>query len=250
MTDIIHYPFSTFNFPETSFLRKRVPKKLFLENAALASSQKKLFKENARHVYWQYTLKPSTCPVLPFKDSEREYLEIAILQVELASQKGHKRMAEMIHRVIPYPLMLGFFCDSNEFALSVAPKRFSQAEQGAFVAERFFTTGWISSGHPKNHEAEFMASLAWSHLPLDDYGALYGAWVDRFAGYECAAFSGEFKMDRADGRMECLSRCREITNQMAELRAEIKNAAFARQVELNMEIKGLESLLSGMTEKL
>jgi len=31
----------------------------------------------------------------------------------------------------------------KNIALSVAPKLFIQAEHGAFVAERFYTTGWI-----------------------------------------------------------------------------------------------------------
>jgi len=31
----------------------------------------------------------------------------------------------------------------SKVALSVAPKRFSQAEKGAVVVEEFFTTGWI-----------------------------------------------------------------------------------------------------------
>ena len=104
-----HYSlFSILNFPETAFLGKRVPKKQFLESGELVAGDKKLFRENVKNVYWEFTLKSSTCPVLPFRDNEREYLEVAVLQVEMNSQKGHKRIAEIIHRVIPYPLFLIF----------------------------------------------------------------------------------------------------------------------------------------------
>ena len=76
-------------FPESAHLHKRIPKKQFLESGELVASDKKLFRENVKNVYWEFTLKPSTCPVLPFRDNEREYLEVAVLQVEMNSQKGH-----------------------------------------------------------------------------------------------------------------------------------------------------------------
>ena len=100
-------------FPEFAYLHKRIPKKQFLESSDIVASDKKLFRENVKNVYWEYTLKPSTCPVLPYRDNEREYLEVAILQVELNAQKGRKRIAEIIHRLIPYPLMIGF-CINHE----------------------------------------------------------------------------------------------------------------------------------------
>ena len=166
MNKAIEFLWHKLSFPETSLLATRVPKKQFLESSLPAAGDRKLFKENVKTIYWQYTLKPSTCPVLSFRDQEREYPEIEALQIELASKKGYKRIAEVIHRVIPYPLMLGFFTESNELALSIAPKRFSQAEQGAFVAERYFTTAWIDMDHLKDQESAFFESLAWSNLPL------------------------------------------------------------------------------------
>jgi len=103
------YSVVNIGFPESAYLHKRVPKKQFLESGELVASDKKLFRENVKNVYWEYTLKPSTCPVLPYRDHEREYLEVAVLQIEMNSPKGHKRIAEIIHRVIPYPLMIGFY---------------------------------------------------------------------------------------------------------------------------------------------
>ena len=89
-----HYSlFSILNFPETAFLGKRVPKKQFLESGELVASDKRCFKENVKTVYWDYTLKPSTCPVLPYRDNEREYLEVAVLQVEMNAPKNNKRAA-------------------------------------------------------------------------------------------------------------------------------------------------------------
>ncbi|WP_289020142.1 DUF4391 domain-containing protein [Desulfobacter postgatei] len=248
----IDYVWSAISFPEAAYLHKRMPKKIFLENISLVGAKNflPLLRENVKNVYWEYTLKPSTCPVLPYRDNEREYLEVAVLQVEMNSQKGHKRIAEIINRVIPYPLMLGLYTETGEFALSIAPKRFSQTEHGAFVAERFYTTGWMNSEALGNQESAFVASLAWSHMPLQTYGTLYNAWVDRFTGYECSVLSGTFTIGKAGDRLDRLTRCREIESKISELRGQLKKAAFNRQVELNTQIKQMERELAGMVMKL
>ncbi len=243
MNKAIEFLWHKLSFPENALLATRVPKKQFLESGLLATGDKKLFKEAVKTIYWQYTLKPSTCPVLPFRDQEREYPEIEALQIEVISQKGYKRIAEIIHRAIPYPLMLGFFTESNEIAISIAPKRFSQAEQGAFVAERFFTTAWIDIDHLKDHESAFFESLIWKNLPLSHYGVLYSVWIDRFTAYECAVLSGSFTIGKDDDRISRLNQCREMESSIAGLRSELKKAAFNRQVELNFQIKQLEHQL-------
>jgi len=283
----IEYVWKTISFPEAALLGKRVPKKQFLESGELVASDKKLFRENVKNVYWEYTLKPSTCPVLPYRDNEREYLEVAVLQVEMNSQKGHKRIAEIIHRIIPYPLFLLFkkselrevengelrmenekdcqlFTVNYQLSLSIAPKRFSQAEHGAFVAERFYTTGWmevtIENGelkidNEKNCQFstvnyQFIKSLAWSNMPLQNYGSLYNAWTDRFIGYECSVLSGIFAIGKAGDRLERLTRCREIESRISELRGQLKKAAFNRQVELNTQIKKFEQELKQLAGNL
>lgn len=242
--------FSFIGFPENAFLGKRMAKKLFLENTSMPVNDRKLFQKNTKSIYWQYTLKPSTCQVLPFKDHEREYHEIAVLSVELDIKEKHKRIAEIIHRAIPYPLMLGFFTEGSELALSIAPKRFSHAEQGAFVAERFFTTEWLNMDTLENREMAFFESLSFHNLPLSNYGALYNAWVDRFTGYECSVFSGTFNIGKDSDRLEALNQCREIESKISDLRAELKKVAFNRQVEINIEIKKKENELKKMVKSL
>lgn len=246
----IEYIWVAISFPEAALLGKRVPKKQFLESCELVASDKKLFRENVKNIYWEYTLKPSTCSALPYRDNEREYLEVAILQVEMHSLKGHKRIAEIIHRVIPYPLMLGFYTETGEVALSIAPKRFSQAEHGAVVAERFFTTDWMNSEALNASEAAFVASLEWGNMPLHNYGTIYNAWADRFTGYECAVLSGAFTLGKAVDRLERLTRCREIESRISELRGQLKIAAFNRQVELNIQIKKFEQELKQLAASL
>lgn len=124
MTDLLY---AKMGLPDRCRLGKRVFKKLFQENAKLGVTDKKAFRDDIDTVWWQYTLKPSTIPVQPYEDGEREYLEIAVLQVDLKTQMRTGRIAEVIHRAVPYPVFL-VLGTGTDCAVSVAHKRFSLGE--------------------------------------------------------------------------------------------------------------------------
>lgn len=233
--------------PEACHLEQRVFKKLFYENAQLGAADRKAFTEDVELVTWQYTLKPSTIPVLPYTDDQREYLEVAVLQVNLRSPRRMSRIAEVIHRTIPYPLVV-VFSHGTSCALSLAHKRFSLSEHDAIVAEEFRTSGWIDLENPDAIEAAFLDSLAVSGLSHTHFFALYSGWVDRVVALECARLSGSFRLEsaveRREVRKERLAVCRHLETQIAEHRAAIKKETqFNRRVELNTKIKQLEAKL-------
>jgi len=227
-------------FPESAFLGARIPKKQFLDNDSISGNDKKLLKDNVKNFSWEFTLKPSTSGVLPYSDGEREYLEIAVIATELSAPKNHKRIAEIVHRVIPYPLLLIFWFDTENFALSIAPKRFSLAEKGAFVSESILTTAWLDLSCLKDYESDFVDALAWREQSLLNFKTLYDSWLDRFVSYNCAEITGTFKILNGEERQKNLARCRDIEIRISEYRHELKKSAFSRQVELNTQIKKLE----------
>lgn len=249
MSETLNRIWSILSFPEKALLEKRIPKKQFLETGRLAGNDKKLFRDNVKNVYWQYTLKPSTCPVLPYQDNEREYLEVAILHVELSAQKGLTRIAEIIHRIIPYPMMLVISNNEENLSFSIAPKRFSQSEQGAYVTESFLTTSWLEE-ISTSPQSEFVASLNWNTLSLSNYGALYKEWIDRFIAFESAGKTGSFRLGNSENRQSLLNYYRQIETQISELKSQLKKAAFNKQVELNTEIKKKEQELKQLAASL
>ena len=233
--------------PEACQLGKRVFKKLFHENAPLGVTDKKAFREDIDTITWQYTLKPSTIPIQAYEDDEREYHEVALLQVDLKTQKRTGRIAEVMHRAIPYPLVIAFAIETA-CALSVAHKRFSQAEKGAIVAEDFCLTDWIDLSAPTPVQNAFLTSLTVSVLPHTHFFAFYSALVDRLVALDCARLTGEYRLEsvaekRAE-RRERLAVCHELEVDIAEQKAAIKaETQFNRQVELNTKIKQLEQHL-------
>ena len=233
--------------PDTCRLGKRVFKKLFHENAKLGATDKKAFREDIDTIIWQYTLKPSTIQIQPYDDDQREYHEVAVLHVDLRTLKRTARMAEIMHRAIPYPLVIVFVFDKT-CALSTAHKRFSQAENEAIVAEDLVITRWIDLSAPTLVQKDFMASLAVTAMPHMHFFAFYSAIVDRLFALQCAHFTGEYRLETAATRRQTrrgrLVACHELEGRIDALRAAIKKETqFNRQVELNTKMKELEKQL-------
>ncbi len=240
--------------PENCHLGKRVFKKHFYDNATLTATDKKAFRDDIDTIIWQYILKPATIQIPAYKDQEREYLEIAVLQGNLKNPKRYKRIAEVIHRAIPYPLVLVLASESS-FAISLAHKRFSQAERGKVVAEEFLATSWIDMNSQAKVEADFLASLEIKQLQHSHLLAFYSSLVDRLIAMDCARLTGEFRLEstskRRKARRKRLAACHELEVKIAEHRSAIKKETqFNRQVELNAKINELQKNLERETNLL
>ena len=240
--------------PDTCRLGKRVFKKLFHENARLGVTDKKALRDDIDTITWVYTLKPSTIPILAYQDNEREYDELAVLQVDLKTLNRTSRIAEIIHRAIPYPLVVVFVFGAT-CAISLASKRFSQAEKGAIVAEEFITTDWIDLNVPTPVQQAFFDSLAITGLPQTHFYAFYSALMERLTALDCARLTGEYRIEagteRRDARRQSLAKCHELEVRIADTRAAAKREKqINRLAELNVEIKRLEACLTEVATEL
>ncbi|WP_440997537.1 DUF4391 domain-containing protein [Arhodomonas sp. SL1] len=237
--------------PEACHLGKRVYKKLFFDNAELSAADRRAFTDDVETVTWQYTIKPSTLPVSVYQDDERDYPELAVVEAELRSPRRAQRLAELIHRAIPYPLLL-VLVHNGRLAVSTAHKRASRAEHGATVAEALLLTRWLDAEAPEDVEAAFLESLAVDKLPRSHLYALYDGWHQRLLALACARLTGEFhvptRAEHQQARRDRLTECHRLEGEIARLRAEIKQETrFNRQMELNTRIKQLEQQLRQAT---
>lgn len=251
---MIQVLYDKFSLPDACYLGKRVFKKLFHDNAKLGATDKRAFAEDIDTITWQYTLKPGTIAILPYEDDQREYHEVAILQVDLKTQRRTTRIVEVIHRAIPYPVVLALAFE-GVCAVSVAHKRFSQAERGAIVVEEFLTTDWIALHRPMPIQQAFLDSLTMASLPHTHYLAFYSALVDRVVALACARLTGQYRIEaaaeRREARRQQLARCHELEAQIADRRiAAASESQVNRLVDLNLTIKKLEGELAQATQRL
>lgn len=240
--------------PLAGHVGARVPKQTFYEQAEFGAAERRLFMEHVEQVTWQYTIKPENTRIQAFVDGLQEYKEIVVLQVQLKSPKQVRRVAELVHRSIPYPLLLLLVDparaepDPWRLAFSVAPKRVSQTDRAAMVVEEVLLTEWMELTEPTTIQRAFLDSLALRNLPQRHLLALYMSLVDRFVALECAAVTESYQVrsgsEERQGRREQLAAVHTLMKEIGACRATLKKEPqFNRQVELSMRIKRLEAQL-------
>ena len=238
--------------PPDARVDRRVPKKLLLEQGAPTAADKRHLQDGIEEMSWVAALKPNNIGVPVFRDDVREYLEIAVLTAVLRAAAKPTRLTELIHRAIPYPVVL-VAAHGGTVSLSLAHKRWSQGETGKVVIEEVRRTAPFQPDAPTAEEASFLASLALSGQPARDLFALYQGWIDRVAALEAAQITGVFappdSPDRSTALHDGLEAHARLQRDLTVLRAKAaKEKQLNRRVELNLEIKRLEAELAKVTE--
>jgi hypothetical protein len=190
-------------------------------------------------------LKPTTIAVPIFRDDTREYLEIAVVAVDFRAAAKSARLTELVHRAIPYPVVL-ITSDADGIAVSVAHKRRAQNEAGKVVVERVVEVRGIHPDQRSGAESAFFANLKLAHQPRKNLYALYEGWLARIEALAAARLSGAFVVsDEANSvarRREALEDHSRLTRELAVLSAKAaREKQMNRRVDLNLEIQRLES---------
>lgn len=120
--------------PPEARVDQRIPKKLLLEHGAPTAADKRRIKEGIDELTWLATLKPTTIGVPAYRDEAREYLETAVLSLKLATGAKAARLTELVHRAIPYPILL-ILNNPECISLSLAHLRWSQGQSGKTVLD-------------------------------------------------------------------------------------------------------------------
>jgi hypothetical protein len=229
--------------PPSALVEQRVPKKLLLEHGAPTAADKRQIQDGIEEIIWVAALKPTNIGVPAFEDVVRQYLEIAVLTVELRSAARPPRLIELIHSAIPYPLVL-VVEHSESVSLSLAHKRWSQGEAGKVVIDEVRQAA-LNPDAPSTQEAAFLTSLAVSLLPSQDLFTLYDGMLARLVAFEASNITGAFappgSPEQASALRQGLDRHVGLQRDLDLLRVRAKKEKqINRRVELNLEIQRLE----------
>lgn len=257
--------------PATCRVDQRVPKKLLLENAAPTASDKRLISDAIEDIQWLAALKPNTIGVPEYRDTLREYLEVAVLVVSLRGAikpASLSRLAELVHRAVPYPVLLLLDekrAEGPTLTLSLAHKRWAQNEAGKIVLDGDLVSASLfqaADGTPgtdtktaSDIERDFMQSLAVSRQPQASLHALYEGWIACVQALHAARRTRIYRAaatpEQAAARRQALADCQRLEGEISRLRAEAaKEKQLARQVELNLTLKRIQSELAAAQQQL
>lgn len=246
--------FTALDLPAGSRVDQRVPKKLLLENGAPTAADKRHINEGIEDLVWLAALKPTTIGVPEYRDDAREYLEIAVLRLTLRTGAKTTRLVELLHRAIPYPVLL-LTEQGAQPGVSMAHKRWSQGEAGKTVLEdEVITVDW-DTRRDTDHWPAFRDALALGCQPRATLYALYQGWLDTLLALRAARVTGVFAVaantEKAAVRREALREWARLDAVIARLRSSASGEKqLARQVELNLEFKRVEAQRTTVRERL
>lgn len=234
--------------PPGARVDSRVPKKLLVEQGAPTSADKRAIQDGIDELQWFAACKPATIAVPAFSDDTREYLEIAVVGCAFRPRAKSARLIELIHRAIPYPVVL-ITTDESSLAVSAAHKRRAQNEAGHFVIDRVVAATGLQPGAGDTAQAAFLKSLPLAQQPRSDLYALYAGWLARIEALNAARVTGAFVAtdDSAaiDRRREGLDAHARLAKEIETLRTKAKREKqLNRRVNLNMEIQRREADLA------
>lgn len=242
------------DLPPGARVDARVPKKLLVEQGAPTSADKRAIQDGVDELQWLAALKPNTVAIPAFTDEAHDYSEIAVIAAIFRADARATRLTELIHRAIPYPVLL-ITVGSSGLAVSVAPKRAAHNEGGKIVVERVIAAGELDPQAPQDLERAFLASLALTSQPARDLSAVYNGWLARIEALAAARLSGVYSPsdDRqaVERRRAALEAHGALARDIAGLRAKAaREKQLNRRVDLNIEIQRLEQALAAHKQDL
>lgn len=237
--------FAALALPDSALVERRVPKTLLIENGAPTAADKRRIREDIEEIRWMAALKPTTVGVAEYRDESREYLEIAVLQLALRSGSSADRLTELVHRAVPYPvLLIEQLEDTTE--LSLAHKRWSQGETGKTVLDGDVVTAEFSNYHTDGITTEFYHSLALNLQPQGSLMAIYQSWIDVVQALRAARVTGNYSIPDSKAkvmdRASALQEYGRIESRISELSAAgAREKLIPRLAEINLELKRLRA---------
>lgn len=233
----------SFGLPKESRIDRRLPKATIAEHGSSTPRDKRLIKDGVDQVTWVAALKPSTVSIAPYRDEEREYLEIAVVHAVLRGDSGRDRIFAITHRSIPYPVALVAETPSS-VALSFANKRWSKSQPEAMVLDGDVVTMSFDTDEVPFCEP-LLETLNVSWHPEASFFDLYQRWIDAVTASLAAALTGRFEPmrdpERRARRMDALRHYRRLESEAGRLKtAASRERQMSRRVTLNQQLRRLE----------
>jgi hypothetical protein len=250
--------YANLKIPQSCYLGKKIFKKHFYELDLYATDQK-AFSQDIEKITWAYTLKPETINIAQYTDEEREYLEIAVIEVTLKSPKRRKRIGEIIQRVIPYPVLL-IFVHREEIALNVAEKRINRSDSSKITVEVVHDTPLLAPDNANGWQKDFLNDFCVTNFSYHNFYDFYQDMVLRIIALNCAVHTGCYQLttehtefsetataektvvydtsNMRDKRLESLQELERLQQEQMEYRNKLKREKnMGSQVDLNIQIK-------------
>lgn len=232
-----------FNISKRTVVNITIFKKIFYEEGGLNKSEMKIFTDNIDKITLLFSFTEDNMNIKPYIDEDREYDEIAIIQVAINDKSKSGKIGEIIQRTIQYPIVI-LFTMGDEVQINVATKIINKSDESKNVVEKTIRTHWINKSNLTKIEKDFFKSLDMKELSFANFHRFYMDIFDRVFMLNTAAYTKDYNILL----IKDIEKIKEIQNKiniieltLDQLRKKIKKEDnFSRKVNLNIKIKTIE----------
>ena len=233
-------PFAALALPPEALIDCRVPKTLLIETGAATAGDRRRIREGVEELRWLAALKPATVGVAEYRDAVREYLEIAVLKLVLRPAARADRLVELVHRAVPYPVLLIAWRDGAP-ELSLAHKRRSLGEADKTVIDGAIVATRVADECSAESLNAFHRALALKRQPRGTLKDLYQGWIDTVHAFRAATITGGFRLPSteaaASDREAALREYWRLSERIKNiLSVASEEKQMSRRAEMNVEL--------------
>ncbi|MCE1181031.1 MAG: DUF4391 domain-containing protein [Rhodocyclales bacterium] len=241
-------------YPESAAVNQRIPKKMLIETGASTAADKRAITDGIDDIHWLAALKPGTVGIPAYQDEARDYLEIAILSIKLRPEAKASRIAELVHRAIPYPTFLMAHAQAG-VSISLAHKRWAQNEAGKTVLDGDVLEVNLNFEACPDLIQQFVDAISLEMQPHLSLHALYQGWIDTLIALQTSFVTGVFTVsvsrEHAVQRHQAMQDVKRLRADIEKLKSAVgKEKQLSRRVTMNLEIQVLQAQLKLAHEQL
>jgi hypothetical protein len=146
-------------WPLLSIFSINMTKKVLRE--ILEPDKKEEILSNIEKMTWAGALKSNHVQLPTFVNEEFSYEEIIFVEVILREKTVVDKVAKLLQRTIPYPLIIGFVYD-REFCFQIAEKTNHKTQKDKRVVnqEKFFFSEWLEMDLLSEKQNNYLSNLA------------------------------------------------------------------------------------------
>jgi hypothetical protein len=193
--------------------------------------------DSIEKMIWTGSLKPQHLQIPAFINEEFCYDEVVYVEVELREKAAADRVARLLQKAIPYPLVLGFTYN-EEFCFQLAEKSINQGQKNKRVItqKKFYFSEWMDAENLTDQQKIYLANLS-----LDKIGGTHlKEYFDKLMG-NVHDENRQLQLELTTLEKEAIT----IKNKYARERNAAKKAELHNQARtLAEQIKTLKSRLN------
>jgi hypothetical protein len=238
---------SILQLPSRCLLNKKITKAFFKRNFDLTVAEKTLLDKQIATTELFGSLNPENTNINLYSADDISYNEIVIVIANIANgnfETDHIRVAELIHKHIPYAILLCVFND-EQMVWSTFEKRINQKDiNKRIIAQRHFTA--IIPIHDRTAlQQYFLNSLAFSGLRKTNLHELYNSYTERIFALQASYLNSTFTVRTKSRTQHDML----LLDKIAKLQQEIENLSntakketqLNKQVYLNLQVQNKRS---------